>query len=328
VVKRKIGVMLLGVAAIVLLNFFLPRFLPGDPLSAILNAASDTSVVNEEAINHLKAYYHLDKSLVEQFRLYVSGMFSGDLGYSYYLKQPVTDLIAAHFPWTLLLTISSLIVAVIVGVVLGMISVANRTKPVGAFLLTLMSVFRAVPTFFLGEVLLLLIGYRLGWLPISGAVTTGLEGSFPTRALDIAAHSLLPILTLAIIQIPGMFLMTHNALLDVIKEQYITVAKLKGLPTWKTYTFHALPNIMAPLITLIGMRFGFTAAGAVIIETVFAYPGMGNLMNTAINVRDFPMLQAGFMLISVYVLVVNMCADLIAVWVNPRTRHSRSFKVA
>jgi len=315
---------LAAVTFVVLLNFFLPRLLPGDPLSVLANDINGGTAMTEENLAYLKSYYGLDLPLHNQLFKYITGLFRGDWGYSYYYKVPVSQLIIKHFPWTVLLTGVSLVLAVVAGVGIGVVGAAFRGTWREQFLFVFSAVLRAVPSFFLGALLVLLIGYKLAWLPISGAVTTGLTGSPGAVAWDISLHLILPALTLAFAQLPGIFLMTRSALLDVLKEDYITIARFKGLSGWRVYMVHALPNVLPTLVTLIGMRFGFAAGGAIMVEAVFGYPGMGSLMESALNVRDYPVLQAGFMVISLYVLVINLLADLIAARLNPRLRFSET----
>lgn len=301
------------------LNFLLPRLLPGDPLTALIGHGGEGEAgLSEEAARHLAAYYMLDQPLWQQALRFARNVFAGDWGHSYYFKLPVWDLVMSHLPWTLALTLSSLALAALLGVLLGLQAAWRRGRWPDQGIAGLLIVLRGIPAFFLGIVLLVIFGYKLDWFPLSGGVTPGSNQTGWLWFKDVLRHLFLPVLTLTLAQLTGLFFTTRNALLEVVQEEYILLARLKGVPEWKIALKHALPNILPPVISVLGLRFGFAAGGAILVETVFAYPGMGRLMQEALEVRDYPLMQGGFLVISLYVLLANLLADELSRRLDPR----------
>ena len=303
---------------LVLVNFILPRVLPGDPLTHMISDVAGSSGFEDKLLDSLRSYYGLDRPWHEQLWAYLSGLAHGELGYSYCYKISVWDLLKGHFPWTFLLTTAALLLGTGAGVVLGTTSAWRRGSNWDRINLLFMTVNRATPGFFTGILLLLFFGYYLSWFPLSGAETTGSEFSPLVRVVDITRHAVLPVLTLALSQLPGIFLTVRSLLVDVLQEDYIRLARLKGVSEFRLQFGHALRSVLAPVISLIGMRFSFAAGGTVIVETLFGYPGIGKLMYNALLTRDYPLLQGGFLLISLYVLIVNLLVDVLCLYLDPR----------
>src|SRR5579884_160018 len=311
-------------AAIVVLNFTLPRLLPGDPLDADapqgLNAAAST--LTAEARAQLRAYYHLDRPLAGQFLLYLEDLARGDLGWSISKSAPVSQLIGELLPWTLALLLTSLLVAGSGGALLGLLG-AWRGGRVDQAVVTLASSLAAIPEFLMAMALLLTLSVGLGWFPLQGGRTVfapTAEGPFGVlRALaDVTWHLALPALTLVLATTTAFVLLARGAVRAVLAEPYLTTARAKGLPERWVALRHAAPNALLPVLTLFGVRVGQVLGGAIVVERVFSVPGLGLFTFEAIRARDYPVLQAVFLLGSLGVLLANLALEIIYRRLEPR----------
>ncbi|EAX48407.1 binding-protein-dependent transport systems inner membrane component [Thermosinus carboxydivorans Nor1] len=320
--KRRLLDYLLTIGFILVINFFLPRLLPGDPFAQL----SGTGVGSEMAINldaaseaALRQYYGLDKPLWEQFIIYLDNLLHGNLGYAYYFKAPVGELLAERLPWSLLLMFPGILLASIIGIAGGVFAAWRRGTRWDHGLLALLLTIRTIPPFFLGSILLLLFGVKMQWFPIFGAFSVeAADASVVTRLKDIVWHLILPVTTLTLTELPGKFLLTRSAVLDTLREDYITFGRARGLSVRQLMFGHALPNALLPVITHIGLRLGLAAGGMIYVETVFGYPGMGKFMFEALTARDFQVLQGGFLVISLTVLLLNLLVDVLYAYLDPR----------
>lgn len=313
---------LLTISVVLGLNFLLPRLMPGDPFNYLsgVGASSDLAAVMDaktEAI--LRAYYGLDKPLLLQFFHYLQNLLQGNLGYAYYFKAPVAQLIAERLPWSFLLVITSIFLASLLGIGIGVFSAWKRgtawDKGFWAVFLSL----RAIPTFFLGTLLLLFLSFHNEIFPLFGAYSIEcMGGGSAERLKDIVWHLTLPVLTLTLAEITGKYLLTRSAMLDTLEEDYINFARARGLEENQIMYRHALPNALLPVVTQIALRLGMAAAGMIYVETIFGYPGMGKLMQDALAVRDFQVLQGTFLVTSVMVLGINFLLDLFYIYLDPR----------
>lgn len=313
---------ILTMLIILCLNFFLPRLMPGDPFTYLsgTGSGSDLSVLlDSETEAKLRAYYGLDQSLLEQFGHYCLNLIHGNLGYAYYFKQPVSELLAERLPWSLLLLVSSLTLASVLGIAAGVYSAWKRgswqDRAFWSFFLTL----RSVPTFFLGSLLLLFLGFQQHLFPLYGAYSLEmLSQPWWIRTADVIQHLALPMLTLTLAEVTSKYLLTRSAMLETLAEDYILFARAKGLSERVIMYQHALPNALLPVVTQIGLRLGMAAAGMIYVESIFGYPGMGQLMQDALAVRDFQVLQGAFLVTSLMVLLFNFLLDLFYVFLDPR----------
>lgn len=313
-----------GLAVIlVLLNFALPRLLPGDPLDAEsaegMNAVSTLTV---EARAQLRATYHLDQPLAGQFWAYLQDLGHGDLGWSISQSAPVSQLIGERVPWTLALMLTALVIAGVGGTLLGLVS-AWRGGRLDRLIVSTASGVAAIPEFLVAIALLLGFAVGLGWFPLHGGRSVfapGPPGSTgPLGALgDIAWHLALPALTLVFAVTASFVLLTRGTVHAILTAPYLTTARAKGLAEPAVALRHALPNALLPVLTLFGLRVGEVLGGAIVVERVFAVPGLGLLAFEAIRARDYPVLQAIFLLASFSVLLVNLVADLAYRWLEPR----------
>jgi peptide/nickel transport system permease protein len=254
-----------------------------------------------------------------QFFLYVSNLLHGDLGISYHTNRPVSLMLREALGNTLLLIGLGQILAIVFGVGLGVIAAWKARTRVDYSALLFSLVIWSLPTFWLG-ILLLFWGSRVG-LPIGGMYTYGATFATPQAALaDLARHLFLPTLTFTLVFLGEYMLLMRSTLVEVLSEDFILTAKAKGLSTFQILKDHALRNAMLPMITIIAINLGFTVAGAIQIETVFSWPGLGGAIYRAVERRDYPMLQGAFLLIAITVILANFLADVLYAQLDPRVR--------
>lgn len=302
-------------------NFLLPRAMPGDPLDALQDPASGSFLSDTATRGRVLAYYGLERPLWEQYVRYLGSLAVGDLGWSIRLNTPVRDLIGIRLPWTLLLVVPSLVVATLVSALAGVEAGWARGSTLDRTLVVTFTLVRAVPVFVLGVFAIALFSVQLGWLPLAGATTPfrRYEGVLD-QAIDVFQHWLLPAAVLTLETMTARFLLLRNSMIGVVNEGYIVVARAKGLSERALKYRHALRNALLPSITALGAQVGFAVSGAVFIETLFAYPGMGRLLAEAVSARDYPVLQGGFLVAAVAVLLANASVDLLYGLLDPRTR--------
>ena len=317
-----------GYVAIILVvlsfNFFLPRLMPGDPLSFLTGAPGmDMPIVlDEETRAKLLTYYGLDKPLSQQFYDYMLGILHGDLGWSIYHNAPVSDILIGALKWTFLLVGTSTALYMVLGILLGAISAWNRGGKSDVGLLVSLLSIGSFPPFFLGMLFIILFSVKLNLFPAFGAQTPFMEySSLLEKASDILYHLFLPATTLVISHIGGVYLLMRNSMLNVIGEDYILTARAKGMAEWYIMRKHATKNALLPIITMIALRTGFMIGGTILVETVFAYPGVGRLLFDAVMYRDYPLLQGAFLIITLVIIAANFVADMVYVQLDPRLRH-------
>ncbi|MBR2816415.1 MAG: ABC transporter permease [Reyranella sp.] len=306
--------LLLGAVTIV---FVLVHMAPGNPVDYIIGESG----ADKEMIARLTADMGLDRPLYIQLLRYLGQVATGNLGYSFVSNMPVLELILDRLPATLLLMASQLVFSISLGVGLGVLS-ARRPNSLLDNSITVFSLASfAVPVFWLGQLLILGFGYYLDWLPIQGMVDlragyTGLD-----LVLDVARHMVLPVLTLTLYNLALILRLTRGSMLEVVGQEYVKVARAKGLSENTVMIKHALRNALLPVVTVVGLEFRALIAGAVLTETVFAWPGLGRLTFDAIHARDYPLLMGMFIFISVLVAVGNLVTDLLYALLDPRIRY-------
>jgi len=306
---------------ILLLNFLLPRMMPGDPLMAIYGDEA-LIAMTPELKAELVERFALDQPLWQQLGAYFLALFQGELGYSYYHNAPVLSVILGRLPWTLLLVGTSLVLSTILGIILGIESGWRRGfRSDRAMLAGLMSL-NGFPDFFLGMLLLIAFGAVLGIFPLAGALTpySGLSGL--ALLLDILRHLFLPVTALTLAHLASVYLLTRNTMIMVLKEPYILTARAKGLSQRVLKYRHAGRNSMLPVITQTGIWMGRVFTGALFVEMVFAYPGVGYLTYEALLARDYPIIQGVFLMVAIFVLVANFLVDLSYPKLDPRVSHA------
>ncbi len=314
-VLKKIGWALLTVIFVVVLNFFLFRILPGDPARAVKDPR-----LTQQAIQAVRIRFGLDKPLSIQFLLYVRNLLQGELGTSFHQQRPVATILVENLLNTLLLIGAGTILSIILGMTLGIAAAwkSGTLIDYGALIGSLAA--WATPTFWFGMILLFWGSGKLG-LPIGGKLTAGASyNSWWEQWLDVGRHMLLPTLTYTIIYAGQYTLFMRSAVLDIFAEDYILTAKAKGLHSFQILRDHALRNAMLPTVTVVALNLGFTVAGAIEIEKVFSWPGLGQTIIDAVERQDYPVLQGAFLLLAVSVIFANLMADLLYSYLDPRVR--------
>lgn len=303
------------------LNFLLPRMMPGSPLLFLVG--EDVGFMPEEQRAQIKRAFGLDQPLWRQYVIYLGNLAQGDLGFSYQQGRPIVEIIRNRLPWTLLLVGLSLLLATFVGVAWGLLAAWHRGGPVDFGSLAVAMFFESTPSFWLGMIFIATFAAGLGWFPIFGAQTIGIPLSGVAWIADRLRHLALPLATLTLITIPGMFMIMRYAMLTVLGEQYITTARSKGVVERRVMYGHAMRNALLPVATVCMLNLGTIVSGATVIETVFSYPGVGRLLFEAVLARDYPVIQATFFIVTVSVIAMNIIADLLYPVIDPRLRHAR-----
>lgn len=306
--------------AVLVLNFCLIHAAPGDPALVI---AGEMGGASAEVIAALRVKYGLDKSLLEQLFTYLGKVATGDFGYSYYFNEPVLGLIAQRIPATLYLVLSALALAIVIGTTLGIIS---ARKPNGLFSqgVTVISLAGyAAPVFWTGLMLLLLFGSVWPIFPVTGMTDVARPKVGFAYVLDVLRHLVLPATTLALVYIAQYSRLARVNMIDALTADYVRTARAKGLPEIVVIGKHALRNTLIPIVTVAGLQFGHLFAGAVLVETVFSWPGMGRLVFESILRRDYPTLLAVLFFSAVLVMAANIVTDLVYRLVDPRIRGAR-----
>jgi peptide/nickel transport system permease protein len=317
---RKIVFGLITLCIVVTIDFFLFRVLPGDPVRAVIGRNVRISKENQQA---LREQFGLDKPIFpDQFFDTLGQWVHGNLGISWSLRRPVGEVLISKLGSTLLLISLGQIFSIVLGIALGLFAGWKRKKAVDVGALTFSLVAWATPTFWLG-IILLAVGSSLFGLPTGGSVDpANVNKTFFENLPDIARHLILPTLTFTIVYLGEYMLIMRSSVLEVLGEDYILTAKAKGMSNWQVMRKHALKNAMLPIVTLIALNLGFTVSGAIYVETVFSYDGLGKLFQDALAKQDFPLLQGAFLLLAVSVIIANMAADILYTYLDPRVRET------
>ena len=314
---RKLVQAAITIVFIILLNFLLFRMMPGSP-DRIL-ARNMPAAAHEQ----LRERWGLDRPLIpDQLVAYVSATFQGDLGDSYKFRgQSVVDVLSGRLWPTLLLFGLGELIAIFVGLGLGAYSGWKRGGAVDYIGNGVSLILYSMPYFIIGMIMLIVFSATLGWFPTSGMYTIAASYSSPLdQALDLLSHLALPLATVAIGLIGQYSILMRSSIVDTLGEDYITTARAKGLPDGTVMRDHALPNALLPAVTLIAINMGYVIAGAITVEVVFGWPGLGTLTVEALAARDYPVLQGIFLLLSVSVVLANFVADLAYGVLDPRVR--------
>jgi len=327
---RKLFFAVATLLVVIVFNFFLFRILPGDPVKLIVHSPRMTAETQER----IRVTFGLDKpvwfnqagfqeaglkgAFDTQFTAYIRNLFKGDLGVSFSTRRDVTDLLKERVWRTVVLVVLGEFLAIFIGISLGMIAAWRRGTNLDTGILLYGLFTWAMPTFFFGIILLMISGGRF---PIGGMVTPGLK---PDDGLvywkDVGWHLVLPTLTLTILYLSEYMLIMRSSVVEVLSEDFILTAKAKGLNAFQIFRDHALKNAMLPMVTIIALTLGYTVGGAIQVETVFSWPGIGRLMFDAVQKRDYPVLQGTFLLLAVSVIIANLIADLLYAALDPRVK--------
>lgn len=317
---RSIGLHALTVGVVVVLVFALPRAMPGDPLAAALEPGNP-NLGDPAARAALQSYYGLDRSLPDQFGHFLANLAQGDLGVSMVQRVPVTSLIRSHLPWTLLLTGTALVLASALSYVAGVGAAWRRGSARDKALVVTGTTMGAVPSYALAAVLLVCLAVVWPVFPLGGSATPFVRyTSVLDRVADVASHLALPVLALTASLFGRQLLLVRNTLVGTLGQDYMVLAQAKGLPERLRKYRHAGRNALLPFLTLVGLQAGIAVGGAIFVESVFAYPGMGTLILRAIEARDYPVLEGTFLVLALVVLAANVTVDLLYARLDPRTK--------
>ncbi len=298
-IGKRIISMIVVLLGVTIIAFTLVRLTPGNPAAAML---PDTAT--EEEIAEMEATMGLDKPYIVQYVTYLKGILQGDLGYSYKFDMPVTELIAKRLPETAKLTVVALVVTVVFSIALGVISGIKKGSAIDLFSIFFSLAGQSIAPVWLSLMMILLFGVTLGWLPTQG--NDGIKCIImPAIALGFQFSALVT-------------RMTRTGMVDVLQEDYITATRARGISKIKVYTIYALKNALLPVVTVIGTQVGHMLAGSAIVESVYGWPGMGQLLVTAINSRDLQLVQSLLLVSAFIIAIVNLLVDIIYTFIDPR----------
>ena len=314
--RRIVGLYLLTVYILVTLIFVLPRALPGDPLNAFTD---EYTVLTPEARDELTKVYGLQGSLPDQYGRYLWRLARGDLGQSISSSQPVTRLLRSNLPWTLLLSGTALVLASVISFRIGLTAAWRRGSSRDRVLQVVTTAFHAIPDYAIATFLLIALGVVVRIFPISGAFTPfSAADTFAEKAVDVVWHLVLPLTALTVGLLGAKFLLVRNLTIGALGQDYMLLARGKGLPEEIQKHRHAGRNTLLPYLYLVGTQVGLAVGGAVFVQEVFGYPGVGYLMVSAVNSRDYPVIEACFLTLTLLVLTANLVIDLAASFIDPR----------
>ena len=307
---------MLTLVFVLVFNFFLFRIVQKDPIGSLFRGRN----IPQETIENLRTAFGLDEPILTQFVYYVRETVQGNLGISYQSRQPVWSEILAAVPETVLLVGVSAVLSAVIGTLLGIVAAWRRNTWKDHGITAGTMVFYSMPDFWLGMLLLVGFAVILPWFPVGGIVDAGSNQTGMTLILDVLHHLFLPALTLTLAYLGEYALIMRSSLLDVMGEDYLIVARAKGLRDKVVRRRHAVPNALLPVVTLTAINFGFVLSGAIAVEAVYSWPGLGKLTADAIRGPDLPMLQGLFLVFSAAVIVFNLIADLTYGYLDPRVQ--------
>lgn len=315
-ISRQLASIIPTIFLSIVLNFILLHSAPGDP--ARIMAGMDNP--SPEQIAAIRSQLGLDRPLPVQFFNYLKQLAQGNLGQSITYKQPVFDLIMSRLPATLLLTVTSAVIALVIGTLLGAFAAQKSGKPVDSALSFGNYALFAVPSFWLGLIMIVIFSSKLGWLPTSGMRTVRADYTGWRDTLDVLQHLILPVATLALVQIPIYFRITRASVVQQQREDYVTTFRATGIPETRIFRRYALRNGLLPTVTLFGLSLGFVFTGAALVEIVFAWPGIGRLTLDAVFRRDYPLLLGIYLVLATAVSLAVLITDLVYALLDPRIR--------
>ncbi|MGH3963845.1 MAG: ABC transporter permease [Pseudonocardiaceae bacterium] len=299
-------------------NFLLPHLAPGDPVTYLYGG--ETAGLTDDQIAELRAVYGLDESLIEQYGSFWAGLVRGDLGVSVDYSRQVLDVLAERLPWTLALVGTATLLAFVLGTLLGAVAAWRRGSRRDAGMVTGVLAIDAMPGFWIGMLLIAVFSVELGWFPSYGAVAITADGA--AHWVEVAQRLVLPVATLTLATLGSIFLLARASMTSVLDEAFVRLARSTGVSERRIAVRHALRTALLPVYTNLTLTVGALVSGAVVVETVFAYPGIGRLIYEAVIARDYPLLQGAFLIVTVGVVVANVLADATYPLLDPRVGRS------
>jgi peptide/nickel transport system permease protein len=300
---------------VTLLVFFVMRLLPGDPLVIYISQSANLETMPPELVEQLRHQFGLDKNIMVQYFDWITGIFQGDFGTSIFYHDDVSVLIAERFPRTIHLSVTALIVGAVLGIPAGLFAAIRRGRWLDKVITPLTYVGLTIPVFMLGILLIYIFGLRLDWLPIAGYTSPFDNFWLSTQKI------VMPVICLSVFAIAANARQMRSSMLEVIAQDYIRTAWAKGLRERMIIMRHAMKNSLIPVITLIGISIGILIGGTVIVEQVFAIPGIGRLMVSSIFAQDYLVVQGITLIIAVIILLTNLVVDISYGWLDPRIRY-------
>ncbi len=308
--------------AVVTVLFLMFRLMPGDPLAAYISHA-----LPEDSQAAIRAQFGLDRPLWQQYFIYLGNLLQGELGLSFHARQPVWDMIWAAFPNTVALTVTGLVLAYMFGVVAGAFLAWRRGSWIEAVSIPVVLGTRAAPEFWVGMVLLSVFSFALGWFPSGGTNSPGAFFDSDVHrmlSLDFLHHLALPAITLALYLQGLPLLLMRSTMLEVMHEDFVTMARMKGLTERRIVLRHAARNALLPVVTAFALSLGALIGGNVVVEIVFSWPGLGRILVNAVAASDYPLAQGAFFLVALALITMNFVADLLYAVLDPRVSHGRA----
>jgi peptide/nickel transport system permease protein len=296
--------------------FLIPRMMPGDPFISLLG--EEVYYRSPELVAELKAQYGLDRPLPEQYLSYLQNLAHGNFGYSFHYSQPVRDVIVYKMKWTLVLLIPSVILGALLGIVVGSLAGWRRSSSMDTSITSLFLFLYSMPHYWLAMLFVLIFAFYLGLFPLSGITSGGLEGV--EKLQDVLWHMALPVFVLTLFGAAYNYFIMRSSVIQASGEGFVLTARAKGLGERDVLFRHVLRNAMLPLVTVIALDIGFMVSGALLVEIVFSWGGMGTLVYDAVMARDYPLLHGSFLVIAVCVMAANFLADVLYAVLDPRVR--------
>ncbi len=307
---------LLTIFVVFTINFIIIRLAPGDPISTIMGKDNDDPILRTA----LEEKYGFDKPMITQYAIYLKNALTGDLGISIIYNKEVMAMITERIVPTLLLVLTAAILAVIIGTLMGMYAAKNEGSKIDVIFSGAAYIFNSMPAFWLGLILIIIFSSVLGLLPSYGMINTRDAHTGFDYILDVIVHMVLPVCTLVLVEIPIYFRIAKSSILQVTNEDFIVTLRATGMSERKIFNKYILRNAILPTITIFGISLAYLITGVALIETVFAWPGTGSLMLTAINQRDYPTLMGIYLIMSISVAVVMVLVDIVYATFDPRIR--------
>lgn len=317
--KKRLLICIVSFIVIYVFNFFIPRLIPGDPFT-VGDAGEVVAQLTPEQIEEMRAYYGLDKPLHTQFFETIRNNLSGNLGMSIFYKKPVAEILSSRIPWTLYIMLTTITLSLVFGVLLAFIS--TRKKKLDTAIFTTMSAFGETPSFLIGVLFLFLIAAKVSWIPISGGATAFAKyANVGEQIGDIVLHSLMPISAMVCVTTPSFYFVSRSTFLSIHQKKYMTNAKAKGLSESRIRIKYLLFNSVLPITSRAFLSVGKCVGETLLVEIVFAYPGLGKILQESVKYRDYMLIQGVFLLSAVIVLLSMLISDTIDYLTKRRTSH-------
>jgi len=307
--------------AVATILFLMFRLMPGNPLAAYISEA-----LSAEQQNLIMQQFGLDRPLWEQYVIYFGNLVQGELGTSFHRREPVLSIVLSVLPNTIILTFCGLFIAYAFGILAGAYLAWHRGTWIEGVVVPIALATRAAPEFWLGMILLAVFAFWLGWFPSGGANSAGAMYSSELDRIfsrDFLVHLALPSLTIALYLQGLLLLLMRSTMIEVMHEEFVTMARMKGLSEWRIVIHHAARNSLLPVLTAFALAIGPNISANVVVETVFSWPGLGRLLVQAVSTSDYPLAQGAFFLIALIVIIMNIMADLLYGLLDPRVSHDR-----